>query len=142
VRDILIKFVLRFGMALWSTFSVSAFAVDCNNPPGGIDAESAQINYRCAEKDRQSADLKLNQTYRKLVSVLKDDPDSGLIPKTQIVSAQRAWVAFRDAECDLRTSVNGGARQWLIVNHSQCLTELTEQRTKTLQDYLKQVQGQ
>ncbi|MCA8023116.1 lysozyme inhibitor LprI family protein [Burkholderia metallica] len=142
MRDILIKILLKFGAALWLVFSMNAFAVDCNNPPGGIDAESAQINYQCAEKDRHSADLKLNQAYKKLVSVLKDDPDSGLIPKTQIVYAQRAWVAFRDAECDLRTSVSGGARQWLIVNHSQCLTELTEQRTKTLQDYLKQVQDQ
>ncbi|MDR0244869.1 MAG: lysozyme inhibitor LprI family protein [Burkholderia sp.] len=136
------KFKLLFGAIFSLVVSVSAFALDCNNPPGGVDAESAQINYQCAEKDRRSADLKLNSAYKKLLGVLKDDPDSGVIPKTQIVSAQRAWVTFRDAECDLKTSLNGGAHQWLIVNHSQCLTELTEQRTKTLQDYLKQVQDQ
>ncbi|WP_198386997.1 lysozyme inhibitor LprI family protein [Burkholderia ubonensis] len=68
--------------------------------------------------------------------------DSGLIPRTQIVSAQRTWVAFRDAECDFRTSVSGGAHQWLIVNHAQCLAELTEQRTKVLDDYLKRAQDE
>ncbi|EML1599159.1 DUF1311 domain-containing protein [Burkholderia cenocepacia] len=136
------KVKLAFGVIFSLVWSANVFALDCNNPPGGIDPDSAQINYQCAEKDRRAADLKLNSTYKKLLSVLKDDPDSGVIPKTQIVSAQRAWVTFRDAECDLKTSLNGGARQWLIVNHSQCLTELTEQRTKALQDYLKQAQDQ
>ncbi|WP_157636712.1 lysozyme inhibitor LprI family protein, partial [Burkholderia ubonensis] len=52
------------------------------------------------------------------------------------------WVAFRDAECDFRTSVSGGAHQWLIVNRAQCLAELTEQRTKVLDDYLKRAQDE
>ncbi|WP_232453945.1 lysozyme inhibitor LprI family protein, partial [Burkholderia ubonensis] len=82
------------------------------------------------------------EPYKKLLGALKDDPDSGLIPRTQIVSAQRTWVAFRDAECDFRTSASGGAHQWLIVNHAQCLAELTEQRTKVLEDYLKRAQDE
>ncbi|WP_415869229.1 lysozyme inhibitor LprI family protein [Burkholderia ubonensis] len=68
--------------------------------------------------------------------------ESGLIPRTQIESAQRTRVAFRDVECDFRTSVSGGAHQWLIVNHAQCLAELTEQRTKVLDDYLKRAQDE
>ncbi|WP_415867932.1 lysozyme inhibitor LprI family protein [Burkholderia ubonensis] len=46
------------------------------------------------ERDRRAADSKLNQAYKRLLGALKDDPDSGLIPRTQIVSAQRTWVAF------------------------------------------------
>ncbi|AXF19459.1 urease-associated protein [Burkholderia pyrrocinia] len=136
------RYFLFVGAVISLVVSAKAFAIDCGNPPGGVDLESAQANYQCAEKSRRAADSILNQTYKKLLNTLKDDPDSGLIPKTQIISAQRAWVAFRDAECDFRTSVNGGARQWLTVNHAQCLTELTEQRTKVLQDYLKQVMDQ
>ncbi|WP_080404843.1 lysozyme inhibitor LprI family protein [Burkholderia ubonensis] len=94
------------------------------------------------ERDRRAADSKLNQAYKKLLGALKDDPDSGLIPRTQIESAQRTRVAFRDAECDFRTSVSGGAHQWLVVNHVQCLAELTEQRTKVLDDYLKRAQDE
>ena len=122
--------------------STAVFAVDCNNPPGGTGLASAQANYLCAEKDRIAADAKLNQVYRTLIGVLKDNAEQETMPKTEIVAAQRAWLAFRDAECDFRTSLNGGAHQWLIVNHSQCLTELTVQRTAALQRYLEQAQDQ
>ncbi|WP_080431770.1 lysozyme inhibitor LprI family protein [Burkholderia ubonensis] len=142
MNEEVMKFFFSLCAMMMLTLCGNAFAIDCNNPPGGTDLESAQVNYQCSEKDRRAADLKLNQTYKKLLSSLKDDPDNGVIPKTQIISAQRTWVAFRDAECDFRTSLNGGARQWLMVNHSQCLTELTEQRTKALQDYLKQALDQ
>lgn len=124
------------------TFSMGAFAFDCNNPPGGTDLASAQANYQCSEKDRITEDAKLNQVYKKLVGMLKDDPDKETMPKSQIVAAQRAWVAFRDAECDFRTSLNGGVHQWLMVNHSQCLAEVTSQRTKVLQGYLEQAHDQ
>ena len=123
-------------------FSAAVFAVDCNNPPGGTDLTSAQANYQCAEKDRIAADAKLNRVYKRLTGFLKDNAEQETMPKTQIVAAQRAWLEFRDAECDFRTSLNGGAHQWLIVNHSQCLTELTVQRTKVLQGYLEQAQDQ
>jgi uncharacterized protein YecT (DUF1311 family) len=136
------KFNLLCLMVASIACSTDAFAVDCNNPPGGTDLASAQTNYQCAEKDRVAADAKLNQVYKKLTGLLKDDPEQETTPKSQVVAAQRAWVAFRDAECDFRTSLNGGARQWLIVNHSQCLTELTTERTKVLQGYLDQAQDQ
>jgi uncharacterized protein YecT (DUF1311 family) len=128
--------------AVSMAFSARVFAVDCNNPTGGIDLEAAQANYECSEKARISADAKLNQVYRELMGSLRDSPEQETMPKKQIVAAQRAWVAFRDAECDFRTSLNGGAHQWLIVNHSQCLAELTVERTKVLQGYVEQAQDQ
>ncbi len=121
-------------------FSTGVFAADCNNPPGGTDLASAQANYQCAEKSRIAADAKLNQIYKRLVGTLKDNAEQETMPRTQIVAAQRAWLAFRDAECDFRTILNGGAHQWLIVNHSECLTELTVRRTSVLQEYLQQAQ--
>ncbi|MGU7772330.1 lysozyme inhibitor LprI family protein [Burkholderia sp. MR1-5-21] len=132
------KPLVFFGAVASLVFAADAFAVDCDNPPGGTDFASAKANYQCAETERHAADVRLNQVYKKLLNAVKDDSDSGTIPKTQIVSAQRTWIAFRDAECDFRNSLSGGARQWLMVNHSQCLAELTEQRTKVLEEYLKQ----
>ena len=45
--------------------------------------------------------------------------------------AQRAWIAFRDAECAYTTAGSeGGSIHPMEV--SQCLTDLTEQRTKQL----------
>ncbi len=118
--------------------STAVFADDCNNPPGGTDLATAQASYQCAEESRIAADAKLNLAYKTLVGTLKDNAEQGVIQKTQIMAAQRAWLAFRDAECDFRISLNGGAHQWLAVNHSECLTELTVQRTSILQQYLQQ----
>ncbi|MBU9216275.1 lysozyme inhibitor LprI family protein [Burkholderia gladioli] len=128
--------VLASGLLLaWS----GAYAVDCDNPPGGLGLASAQANYVCAEKMRQSSDAKLNQVYKKLLGAVKNDPDAGVDVKTELVSAQKAWIAFRDAECELSANISGAAQQWTIVNHSQCLAELTDERTKTIQNYLDQV---
>jgi uncharacterized protein YecT (DUF1311 family) len=124
-----------------SYVSCNAFALDCHHPPGGIDLASAQANLQCAEKARVAADQELNDTYQKLLSV-KDNAETENFSRTQIVAAQRAWVVFRDAECELRTSLNGGAHQWQVVNRSQCIGELTAERTKKLQSYLEQAVAQ
>lgn len=132
----------RYLVLALSCVSLNAFALDCNNPPGGTDLASAQGNFQCAEKARVAADKVLNDTYKKLLGSLKDDSEKENFSRTQIVSAQRAWVAFRDAECEFRTSLSGGAHQWLVVNRSQCIAELTADRTKALQSYLEQAQSQ
>ncbi len=128
--------------ALMFIFSIDTFALDCDNPPGGLDPASAQANYQCAEKDRHAADLKLNQAYKKLLSDIKSSRDSGSDIKAQLIAAQKSWITFRDSECDLRTGISGGALQWLTVNHSECLKELTDERTKTLQGYDQDLSGQ
>lgn len=134
---------LRHYLVLTSSVvSFNAFAIDCNNPPEGTDLESAQANFQCAEKARVASDKRLNDTYKKLLGHLKDDAEKENFSRTQIVVSQRAWVAFRNAECDFRTSLNGGAHQWLAVNLSQCLTDLTDQRVKALQAYLEQAQSE
>jgi uncharacterized protein YecT (DUF1311 family) len=136
------KFISYFFSAMLAIASLPVYAVDCENPPSGTDMASAQANYQCAEKARAIEDKRLNNDYKRLISLLKDNPEEEIMPKSQMVIAERTWIAFRDAECDFRTSLKGGAHQWLIVNHSQCLTELTEQRAKVLEKYLEQVQDQ
>ena len=49
----------------------------------------------CAGKDFDAADKKLNDAYKQIEGRLKDNAGS----KKLLVDAQRAWVAFRDAEC-------------------------------------------
>ncbi|NYH19377.1 lysozyme inhibitor LprI family protein [Paraburkholderia bryophila] len=132
----------RYLVLALSCVSLNAFALDCNNPPGGTDLASAQGNFQCAEKARVAADKLLNDTYKKLLGSLNDNSEKENSSRTQIVSAQRAWIAFRNAECEFRTSLNGGAHQWLVVNRSQCIAELTADRTKVLQSYLEQAQAQ
>ena len=108
-------------------FTTMAFAVDCN--------DQATMN-QCAAQQNVAADKELNTLYQQITSRLKSNPDS----KKQLVSAQRAWVAFRDAECKFSASgVEGGSVYPLI--YSNCVTELTRARVATFKTYLKCQEG-
>ena len=79
----------------------------------------------CAGVDFQAADAKLNAAYKDLVG--RNDEKSNRLLQT----AQRAWIAFRDAECAYSTADSeGGSIHPMEI--SQCLTELTNERTKQL----------
>ncbi len=51
---------------------------------------------QCAGADASAADAELNRVYQQLLSKLAGDEDA--IKKLRV--AQRAWVAFRDAQLD------------------------------------------
>ena len=87
--------------------------------------DSQQMMNICAGEDYQAADAKLNAAYQNLIS--SDDADA----KRLLQAAQRAWIAFRDAECAYTTVDSlGGSIHPLEV--SQCLTELTNDRITQL----------
>jgi len=82
----------------------------------------------------KKADAALNATYVQLLDQL-----SGAAGQ-RLKTAQRAWLGFRDAECDLQgSSVGGGSARSMVV--SQCLATLTEQRVKQLRFYLNCPEG-
>lgn len=79
----------------------------------------------CADADYQAADAKLNAAYQELVR--RNDETSNKLLQT----AQRAWIAFRDAECTYSTADSeGGSIHPMEV--SQCLAALTDERIKQL----------
>jgi uncharacterized protein YecT (DUF1311 family) len=87
--------------------------------------DSQQMMNICAGEDYQAADARLNKAYQDLIS--SDDADS----RKLLQAAQRAWIAFRDAECAHSTAASeGGSIHPMEV--SQCLTRLTNDRTKQL----------
>ncbi|MEQ1938996.1 lysozyme inhibitor LprI family protein [Mesorhizobium sp. CN5-321] len=86
--------------------------------------------------DFQKADKALNSTFRQVQSRLSDDSGG----KARLVKAQRAWIAFRDAECTFQSSgEDGGSAAPLVV--ASCKAELTTQRTKQLKAYLNCQEG-
>ncbi|WP_217573107.1 lysozyme inhibitor LprI family protein [Mesorhizobium sp. GbtcB19] len=98
----------------------AAFAEDCDRN----DDSQSMMNI-CADADYQAADAKLNAAYKNVVS--RNDQASNKLLQT----AQRAWIAFRDAECAYSTADSeGGSIHPMEV--SQCLTKLTTERTKQL----------
>ena len=121
----------RFLLALMPLlFTPAAAAVDCDNA-----TNQATMN-QCAAQQHKAADKELNAIYQQINSRLKGSPDT----KKLLVSAQRAWVAFRDAECKFSASgVEGGSVYPLI--YSSCLTDLTKSRVETFKGYLKCPEG-
>lgn len=95
---------------------------------------------QCAEEKRKAADVKLNASYKKLATHLKNDPEKENFSKSQIIEAQRAWIAFRDSECALQQSLNTGTRAWKAVHGIECKREMTETRTQTLDQYFMELQ--
>ena len=47
----------------------------------------------CAGEEAKRVDEELNQTYRRLLSKVRDNP----LATAKIKSSQRAWIAYRDA---------------------------------------------
>jgi uncharacterized protein YecT (DUF1311 family) len=87
--------------------------------------DSQQMMNICAGEDYHAADARLNAAYQDLIS--SDDADG----KRLLQAAQRAWIAFRDAECAHSTAASaGGSIHAMAV--SQCLTKLTDDRTRQL----------
>jgi uncharacterized protein YecT (DUF1311 family) len=80
---------------------------------------------QCADREFAKSDAALNQTYRKLFADL-DDEHRPLLQK-----AQRAWIAFRDADCDVEASVAlGGSMHAMLV--AECRAAATDARVKEL----------
>ena len=100
-------------------------------------ADQATLN-QCAERDRAAADRALNQVYQQVVQRLSG-PDLQDRRKA-LVAAQRAWVAFRDAQCRFDTvAVDGGSASGMV--SAGCLTGLTQARTARLKTYLACQEG-
>lgn len=90
----------------------------------------------CAFREFEAADAALNATYRRIVARLAGQTEA----RQLLTKAQRAWVAFRDAECGFSASgVQGGSIQPMIA--SMCQTDLTKVRTEALRRYLDCKEG-
>jgi uncharacterized protein YecT (DUF1311 family) len=109
--------------SLWA--APAALAYECQDQTQrGLDI--------CADANFQKADAALNASYKEIVHRLKD-----AAPTTKLlVTAQKAWLAYRDAECAFSSSANSGGSIYPMV-FSICLEEVTQQRTKELGVFLK-----
>ena len=104
--------------------------VDCNNAMTQVDMN------QCAAEDYRKADATMNaqwaETRAAMLAWDKATPpsdDNGAAKR--LLASQRAWLAFRDATCDVEGySVEGGSMQPLVI--SSCLAALTTRRTEEL----------
>lgn len=112
-------------LALLLSLTAQAAAQDCDTA-----ADQTTMNL-CAGEAYRAADAELNARYREIMERLLDDEAA----RGLLVEAQRAWLAYRDAECALAASgVEGGSIYPMIL--VTCLTDLTAARSADLAGYL------
>jgi uncharacterized protein YecT (DUF1311 family) len=88
-----------------------------------------QIN-ECFAKELRKADAEVNRVYRLTVKKLQPD-DAAFLRK-----AQRAWLAYRDAQCEAEHALWGGGTGGPAARMS-CSLELTRKRAAEIQNTYK-----
>ena len=114
---------------------------------GGPDRDCADpqvqqaMNY-CAAQDFHKADAKLNTQWKQTATEMKrrdaewgDNYDERPGYFDTLLASQRAWLKYRDAQCDMEGyQFRGGTMEPLMV--ATCRTRLTEQRTMLLHEMI------
>ncbi len=93
---------------------------DCYDSPVQADLNA------CAGAELKTADAQLNAAYAAVRQRLSDDGQK------RLRDAERAWIAYRDAECMFRSSGDDGGSAAAMVD-VQCQAELTNERAKYLE---------
>ena len=107
-------------------------AIDCSN------AVSTYEMNTCADRDFEKADAKLNDIYKKALAHIAENggekPYDAKSWEAALRDSQRAWVAFRDADCKGLVPMAWGGGTGTTLDVLGCMTSMTEARTKELKE--------
>ncbi len=119
-------FIPKIAMrTTWKLLAILLLAISSD----GLAQSQSELNQQTA-RTHQQLDRELNAVYKRLLDTLDDEG------KTRLKKAQRAWIAFRDAEADFSADFGrGGSIAPSLYNAS--LAELTRQRIAQLQEQLR-----
>lgn len=106
-----------------------------------IDCANAVSTYElnaCADKDFVAADAELNRVYAAALNAVPematDPPYDAKSWEQALRASQRAWVAFRDAECQNHVAMFWSGGTGATADITGCMEEKTKARTKELQE--------
>jgi uncharacterized protein YecT (DUF1311 family) len=117
------------SFALFASGARAAEKLDC----GSQSLSQAELDM-CAGRGFKIADTKLNMLYNLLLS--KYERNNAAVLKT----AERAWIAYREAECAYETNESiGGTINPMVT--SICATDKTNARIKELTRQLNCQEG-
>lgn len=130
---------MMHALALVFALSVSLPAAAVTLGDVRCNPEGPQIEMNaCAAEDYAAADAELNAVWKELLAYHAEDP----VAITRLRAAQRAWIAFRDAEVAARLPVADGENPQVVhgsmygLLHHGVLAELTRERTAQLRTQL------
>ncbi len=126
----LLRFFPRPMLSLAAALCVAspAHALDCDKA-----TTTPELN-ECAARQQKAVELTLNQTYQQALKSLQQ-PDTALdkfsATRQKLVEAQRAWVKFRDADCEAvyLQYVSGSIRNLMFTG---CMQKHAERRIEDL----------
>lgn len=107
-----------------------------------IDCDNALTTYEmniCAGRAYEAADAKLNAVYKQALAAIPEmaigeKPFDAKSWEAALRASQRAWIAFRDAECEGHVAMFWTGGSGATVDIIGCKTEKTEARTKELSE--------
>ncbi|PKA41415.1 lysozyme inhibitor LprI family protein [Rhizobium sullae] len=104
---------------------------DCKTPKTQFDMTF------CEQSRYETADAALNEQWKKARAAVAatdkdlDEKDRGA--EKALLTAQRAWISYRDAQCEaFGFQARGGTMEPMLV--AGCLANLTDERTKQLKE--------
>lgn len=108
-------------------------------PVNCADAMSTHDMNICAAEDLEKADVVLNETFKKALAAIPDMSvaDSSYDAKSweaALRASQRAWIAFRDSECEGHVPMFWTGGSGTTVDVLGCKTEVTKARTRQLKE--------
>lgn len=102
----------------------------CVNQSDGSDREL----YACSAEELDRRNAELNGVYGDLAPRLEPNERKAL------VTAERAWIAYRDAQCDYQGAENeGGTIQPFVIE--ECLVDITDTRVAFLRSELAEIKS-
>jgi len=119
------KYMLLLAACLAGMTGTAYAANECDNP------QDQGTLTECADKAFRKSDADLNKLYKQIEARAKGDADKAKL----LVTAQRAWIAFRDAECDFASSSSAGGSIYPMLV-LQCRDGMTQARIKEFRAYL------
>ncbi|MBG0753201.1 lysozyme inhibitor LprI family protein [Pectobacterium aroidearum] len=120
----------KFAIALFALLPLTqAEAADCGNASTQLEMS------QCAADEYKKVDDELNRLYQDVAKRLVIEEHKPLLK-----SAQRKWIAYRDADCEFQTfPTTGGSIHGML--YSQCLTQKTAERVEELKSMLRCKEG-
>ncbi|HEY8225057.1 MAG TPA: lysozyme inhibitor LprI family protein [Pyrinomonadaceae bacterium] len=123
------KLALCFSLVLMIVLGQTFGQRKKKTDPCAESQNQADMN-NCYGNEYKTADAILNQTYRRLVSMLNDEE------KSQLKEVETAWLKYRDANCDfVADQYKGGTLRPTI--HAICLARVTSNRTAELKTQIE-----
>lgn len=124
------RFIPPLALLALLGYSGSAVGLDC-----GKAITTPDIN-QCASMEQKKVEANLNRVYQRVLKSLdgKDAPQSGAAVRSSFIAAQRAWIKFREADCDAvyQKYADGSIR---TVMHIGCMQNHAERRIKDLEAF-------